>query len=148
MKVVICGSRDLENYQLVEEAVSRSGFSISTVLSGGSRGVDRLGITFACNHHHLVQVYMPEWERLGKRAGIVRNRKMVEAAEAVIAVWNGKSLGTRSLIELAFRHTLPCFVLLVNFNQTSSLEIKIAIFAHFPRSLWMSAYAATNSTCC
>ena len=148
MKVVICGSRDLENYQLVEEAVSRSGFSISTVLSGGSRGVDRLGITFACNHHHLVQVYMPEWERLGKRASAVRNREMVEAAEAVIAVWDGKSCGTCNMIELASNHSLPCFVLLVNFNQTSNLEIKRAIFAHFPHSLWMSVYAATNSTCC
>jgi hypothetical protein len=145
MKVVICGSRDLQNYQLVEETVTRSGFEISTVLSGGSRGVDRLGIAFARNHHHSVQVFMPEWERLGKRAGMVRNREMARAAEAVIAIWDGQSRGTRNMIELASRHNLPCFVLLVNCNQTFNPKIKGVTFAHFSPSPWRSAYATTNS---
>jgi hypothetical protein len=145
MKVVICGSRDLQNYQLVEEAVTRSGFEISTVLSGSSRGVDRLGIAFARNHHHPVQVFMPEWERFGKRAGMVRNREMAQTAEAVIAIWDGQSRGTRNIIELASNRHLPCFVLLVNCNQTFNPKIKGVAFAHFSCSPWRSAYAATNS---
>jgi hypothetical protein len=145
MKVVICGSRNLQNYQLVEEAVTRSGFEISIVLSGGSRGVDRIGIAFARNHHHPVQVFMPEWERLGKRAGMVRNREMAQAAEAVIAIWDGKSRGTRNMIGLASIHHLPCFVLLVNCDSSFDPKIKGVTFAHFSRLPRRSAYAATNS---
>jgi len=148
VKVVICGSRNLENYRLVEEAVSRSGYSISTVISGGARGVDRLGMAFARAHHLPVQVFMPDWERLGKRAGFVRNRQMAEIAEAVVAVWDGQSRGTRHMIELASLRNLPCFVLLVNCNQTFNPKIKGVTFARFSRSPWRSAYAATNSTCC
>jgi hypothetical protein len=114
MKTIIAGSRDIQNYRLVEEAVRRSGYIITTVISGGARGVDRLGLAYARQRRIPFQVFMPEWERLGKGAGMVRNREMANVADALIAVWDGKSKGTRNMIELASARRLPCFVLLVN----------------------------------
>ncbi len=130
MKVVIAGSRDIENYHLVEEAVKRSNFDVTTILSGGARGVDRLGIAFAHDHRLQVQIFTPEWERLGSRAGMVRNQQMADAAEAVIAIWDGKSTGTRNMIELASKRGLPCFVRLVNCGSSFDPKIKGVVFAH------------------
>lgn len=43
MKVIIAGSRTLHSYDLVVRAVKDSGLQITEVVSGGARGVDRLG---------------------------------------------------------------------------------------------------------
>ena len=129
MKVVIAGSRDFENYHLVEEAVIRSHFDVSVVLSGGARGIDRLGIAFARNHNFQAQIFVPEWKRFGKSAGMIRNRQMATAADAVIAIWDGKSKGTRNMIELASKLRLPCFVLLINCDKSFDPQINGVTFA-------------------
>jgi len=40
----------------------------------------------------------PDWEEHGKRAGPIRNSKMVREADAVLALWNGTSTGTADTI--------------------------------------------------
>ena len=41
---------------------------------------------------------MPRWNRYGRKAGILRNRKMAKYADALIAVWDGLSRGTANMI--------------------------------------------------
>lgn len=122
MKVIISGSRDIENYHLVEVATKRSNFDITTVLSGGARGVDRLGLAYALNHRIPSQIFLPKWNQLGKRAGMVRNQEMAMVADAVIAVWDGKSTGTWNMIQIASAFHLPCFVLTINTSKPFDLK--------------------------
>jgi hypothetical protein len=39
-----------------------------------------------------------EWERLGKAAGFLRNEQMARYAEALGAVWDQKSTGSRHMV--------------------------------------------------
>ena len=40
-------------------------------------------------------------EKYGRAAGPLRNEKMVECADLVVAFWDGRSRGTKSLIKYA-----------------------------------------------
>ncbi|MCI0617999.1 DUF2493 domain-containing protein [bacterium] len=113
MKVIIAGSRSITRIELVEKAIRDSGFSISEVISGGARGVDKLAIEWAVQHKIRVKSFIPNWEKFGRSAGFRRNIEMAEYAEALIAVWDTISKGTKHMIETAQHHSLPCYVLQV-----------------------------------
>ena len=54
---------------------------------------------------------LAEWKKWGRRAGYRRNVQMAQHADALIAIWDGKSPGTRHMIETANAHGLAVFVL-------------------------------------
>jgi len=46
---------------------------------------------------------IPEWEKYGRGAGMIRNRDMIKGADYVVAFWDGKFPGTKNSINLAER---------------------------------------------
>lgn len=101
MKVIIAGGRNITNYQEVLAAVNRCDFSkeITEVVSGGARGVDSLGEEYAKRTHKDLVVFPADWNQHGKRAGPIRNKQMGDYADALIAVWDGESRGTKHMID-------------------------------------------------
>jgi hypothetical protein len=100
MIVSITGSREITKYALVAEAVKKSGFVITKIISGGARGVDTLAEVYANVNEIEFQEYPANWKLYKKRAGHLRNIEMADIAEAAIIIWNGKSTGTADYIEL------------------------------------------------
>lgn len=117
MKTIIAGSRDIESYREIEDAVKASGFEVTTVISGTARGVDRIGINWAFKHNIPVIEVPAKWDIYGKRAGYLRNEEMAKIGDALIAVWDGKSKGTKSMIDLARSYGLKTHVHIVNHQQ-------------------------------
>lgn len=119
MKVIIAGSRDVTQYETVRQAVIQSGFwkafkrSIE-VISGTARGPDKLGEEFAQKNGLIVHRFPADWDTHGKAAGHIRNRQMGDFAKAhegrLLAIWDGKSPGTRGMIEYAQQIGLQSFV--------------------------------------
>ncbi len=99
MKVVIAGSRTISNLSLLEEVVERCGYEITTVISGTARGVDLLGEQWASKYKKSVIRMPANWDKHGKAAGPIRNAEMAEIADAAIIIWDGKSTGTKNMIE-------------------------------------------------
>ena len=110
MKVVIAGSRQVTDQIFVISAIERSGFQIKEVVSGGARGVDKLADKWASDNAIPVKVFESDWERYGKAAGPIRNKMMAEYADALIAIWDGKSRGTKNIISTAEKLGLSVFV--------------------------------------
>lgn len=111
MKVIIAGSRDIpEAYKHVVKAVLLSRFDITEVVSGTARGIDRAGERFAREERIRLKQFPAQWEVYGKSAGMIRNRKMAEYADALIAVWDGDSFGTPNMIRTAEKLGLKVFV--------------------------------------
>jgi hypothetical protein len=115
-RVIIAGSRSITNYQIVCRAIKESGWEedITEVVSGKAKGVDKLGEDWAKAHNIPVKPFPAEWSKLdepdaiireneyGKydaKAGIRRNEKMAEYADALIAVIKDESSGTTHMIE-------------------------------------------------
>jgi hypothetical protein len=109
MKTVIAGSRTITQYGLVEAAIQESGFEITEVVSGGSRGVDRSGELWAQIHGVPVRRFPADWVKLGRRAGAVRNYDMAKYADALIVVWDGTSRGSKIMKQFAEDEHLKIF---------------------------------------
>lgn len=110
MKVIIAGSRDINDYRLVEEAILESPFYVEEVVCGMARGVDLIGESWAIKTSTPVRKFYAKWNELGKMAGHVRNKEMADYADALIAVWDGKSSGTKNMILTMERLNKPVFV--------------------------------------
>ncbi len=113
MKVIIAGGREVTNPQALTRAIADSGFEITEVVSGGARGADYLGQLWAEENGIPLRHFLPDWLTHGKSGGPIRNRKMAEYAEALIALWDGSSRGTKNMIEEAKKRGLKVHVHLV-----------------------------------
>lgn len=113
MRTMIAGSRSIVDYAVVEDAISKSGFLITEVVSGGARGVDTLGEEWSRRYLVPLKVFPADWEKYGKRAGPIRNVEMGNYAEALIAVWDGYSSGTKHMITIAKYNKLTTFIHLI-----------------------------------
>tara|TARA_R110000850_G_scaffold172924_3_gene298609 strand:- start:1004 stop:1354 length:351 start_codon:yes stop_codon:yes gene_type:complete len=104
MRTIIAGGRDFKNYELLDAEVS-SFFSVmtseATIISGGARGADDLGEDYAVENELRVVTFPADWGKYGKSAGYRRNAEMADYSEALIAFWDGKSKGTKHMIDLA-----------------------------------------------
>lgn len=110
MKTIVAGSRDITEFYIVKQAIEDSGFEITELVSGGARGVDRLGEKYARDHNIPIKQFIPDWDGLGKKAGHVRNAEMADYADALVAIWDGVSKGTAGMIADATRKGLKVYV--------------------------------------
>ncbi|HEY8889823.1 MAG TPA: SLOG family protein [Clostridium sp.] len=128
MRIIIAGSRDFSDFNLLQSEALRiikelklDGFkttkNVVEIVSGGARGADLLGEKFANTYGLKIKRFIPDWDGLGKRAGYVRNAEMATYAKqdsqlgVLIACWDGKSRGTKSMIDLAEKHGLRVFII-------------------------------------
>ncbi len=87
MKVLICGSRNINNPALFSRAVEQSSMNPTHIISGGARGVDTLARRYARSAGIEFTEYLADWDKYGKRAGFLRNITMIGVSDAVIAIW-------------------------------------------------------------
>lgn len=57
-----------------------------------------------------MKVFPADWNKYGKKAGPIRNKKMANYAEALLAIWDGKSCGTKNMIQQAKENNLRIYV--------------------------------------
>jgi hypothetical protein len=131
MKIIVAGGRDFNNYDMLQSEVLwfliEEGFSVDSLddiefVLGGARGADNLGLKFANEYGFKYKMFIPDWQGLGKKAGIVRNHEMGDYADALIAFWNGESTGTRDMINYATKQGLRVVVVkyeVVELDETS-----------------------------
>ncbi len=110
MKTIIAGSRELDSYLILSGVIRKIDWEITEVISGTARGADRLGERWAKNHNIPLKKYVANWRRYGNKAGILRNIEMAEYADALIALWDGESKGTKHMIEIARKKNLKVYV--------------------------------------
>lgn len=114
MRVIVAGSRHFGDYEFVRHHLDSMPWSPTKVLSGDCRGVDQLGARWAAENDYPVERHPAQFQLLGPKAGPIRNRKMAQRADALIAFWDGrkKGSGTWNMIQQAGEHGL--FVLIVD----------------------------------
>jgi hypothetical protein len=102
IKLVIFGSRTIEDLEKVEKAVAAWGLlsRVEEIACGGARGVDTLAERYALQCGIPCKVFPADWEKHGRRAGSLRNEAMAKYADFGVAVWDGQSRGTAHMIGL------------------------------------------------
>ncbi len=110
--IVVCGSRGFNDYKMLEIKLNLYLSNIEErekiiIVSGGANGADLLGETYAIANKYPVLKYPADWIKHKKTAGCIRNAEMIKIATHVIAFWDGKSTGTKHMIELATNKKIP-----------------------------------------
>lgn len=105
MKTIIAGTRSINDQRMVWDAIRLSGFDITEVVTGKARGVDTLGELWAAWWGIPVKPFPAIWRdkdgAYDPAAGCKRNSAMARYADALIAVWDGRSSGTKHMIDQA-----------------------------------------------
>lgn len=97
MKLAIIGSRNIQNFDLSFVVPT----STTEIISGGAKGVDTIARRFAETRGLKITEFLPEYSKYGKSAPIIRNKMIVNNADAILAIWDGSSRGTAFTIDLA-----------------------------------------------
>lgn len=95
MKVAIIGSRGLSVTYLGRYLPENT----TEIVSGGAKGVDTSAREYALSHGIKLTEFLPEYTRFGRSAPLKRNITIIEYSDIVIAFWDGKSRGTKFVID-------------------------------------------------
>lgn len=113
-KVIIAGCRDFADYELLKE---KCDFYLQNqkpenvvIVSGHASGADALGERYAQERGLQLETYPADWKAHGRAAGPIRNAQMASVARTLIAFWDGKSRGTKNIIDTATKRGLKVAV--------------------------------------
>ena len=113
-KYIVAGGRDFRDsnrLNMVLEMFVRH-FGLTTIISGGAKGADALAESFAKAFDYCVELeVMPaDWRMYRTSAGPIRNQQMALVSDGLIAFWDGRSRGTKDMIEKATRANLEVHI--------------------------------------
>ena len=97
MKLLIVGSRSITNFDLSPYITE----NVDTVISGGAGGVDSLAEQYADLHRLSKYILRPRYDLYGRAAPLKRNEQMVDIADALLVIWDGRSKGTQHTLKYA-----------------------------------------------
>ena len=95
MKIAIIGSRNVK----IEDLGKYLPENTTEIVSGGAKGVDTDAREYAEKNNIPLKEFLPDYRRYGKGAPLKRNIEIIEYADKVIAFWDGKSKGTKFVID-------------------------------------------------
>ena len=98
MKLLITGSRNFDNYELLKQAIEevqkRQGEKITIVLHGGAKGADTLAQNWANENKISTQIIKPDYKKYnGKLAPLQRNKELVKLADCTLAFYTKNRTG-------------------------------------------------------
>ena len=101
--VIVCGSRSFVAYSMLCQTLDEvfAAKKPTAIICGEAKGVDTLGKQYAVAHHIQVLSFPANWEKHGRGAGFIRNAEMLKHADTVVAFWDGKSKGTKHMIDIS-----------------------------------------------
>lgn len=102
-KVIIAGGRDFvaESSHLERIDYLLSNKTEVEMVTGTAKGADQIPYYYNVWEGTPIKEFPADWDKHGKAAGYIRNKEMAEYADALIAFWDGKSKGTKHMIDLA-----------------------------------------------
>lgn len=111
--LLVAGAREFNCYlsfKSVMTAVEREIGIPTKIISGGATGVDTMAKTYALEKSIAFEEYPADWKQYGKKAGPLRNSKMIKLADVVVALPSPNSIGTYDTIRKAERAKKQLFV--------------------------------------
>lgn len=103
MKVLVCGGRDYNDYDRLEDELNlvwrvHGDF---TVISGMARGADTLAVRYAEAYDCPLEKFPADWDKYGRSAGYIRNQQMLDEGKPDLVVAFPGGRGTENMIQIA-----------------------------------------------
>ena len=110
MKVAVIGSRGL----LIEDLEKYLPEETTEIISGGARGVDACAREYALRNGLKLTEYLPEYSRYGRGAPLKRDITIIINADLVLAFWDGRSRGTKYVIDSCKKRNIPIKIYVID----------------------------------
>lgn len=112
MNVLVCGGREYNDAQtfgrvMYEQVLAK--YQSPHIIAGGARGADTLARDWAKSWRLEYTEYPADWERYGKRAGMIRNKQMLGDGQPDLVVAFPGGVGTAMMIRIAREAGVPVF---------------------------------------
>lgn len=116
MKVAIIGSRAFpeQTGRVWMQSFLQTLAPDTVIVSGGAKGPDSWAEALAGLMGLEVEIYHPNYALYGKGATWMRNTTIIDAADIVVAFWDGTSRGTKDGITKAKARGKPVFIVTPN----------------------------------
>lgn len=105
MRVLVCGGRDFSDrralYARMEELYAAHGKRFSTLIDGGADGADTLAWEWAGSRGLSTERYRADWEKHGRAAGPIRNKRMLDEGKPDLVVAFPGGRGTANMVKQA-----------------------------------------------
>lgn len=101
--VIVAGGRDFDDWERLEYVLNRTlvGIKNLVIVSGCARGADKLGEKWALKNAIEIKRFPADWFGEGDSAGHLRNVEMARVSDALVTFWDGRSTGTKDMINVA-----------------------------------------------
>jgi len=113
IKRSVIGSRGITAVNLEKYLPSDT----NEIVSGGAKGVDTVAKDYAIKSNLKLTEFLPEYDKYGRSAPLKRNITIIEYADIVLAFWDGKSRGTKFVIENCKRLNVPVKIFIPKQNE-------------------------------
>lgn len=107
MKLLIAGSRGITDFD-ISQCVPKD---VDLIISGGARGIDTLAEEYADSKRISKLILRPRYEIYGRCAPLKRDEKMVDLCDEIIVIWDGKSNGSKHVIDCARKSGKPAKII-------------------------------------
>lgn len=133
IKLIIAGSRTITNYEkvkpMIDKIIKDNKIKVAEVFSGKAAGMDKLGEQWADELKIPIKSFPADWKNISIKgalikegqygkynalAGIWRNHKMGDEADAAIVIWTGGSCGSADMIDYMNKINKPVYTIMVN----------------------------------
>lgn len=134
LRVIVAGGREFNNFdrlcKFCDSVIRgyKTKNTIITIISGNAIGTDRMGERYAQLRGYNLKIIPADWFKLGRSAGIIRNKQMAEYAISdnangiLIAFWNGASRGTGNMIQIAESYKMDVFIDTCDYKKGEKYE--------------------------
>jgi hypothetical protein len=101
MTVLVCGGRDYTDYARMKKLLDFNRAKIGMIVMGGAPGADTFAGTWAWENQVACLCIPAEWAKFGKKAGFIRNEKMLSIGKPDLVVAFPGGVGTAMMVRLA-----------------------------------------------
>ena len=109
MKIAVVGSRSIKAFDIKFYIPE----NCTEIVSGGAKGIDSYAARFAEERGIKLTEFLPDYQKYGRAAPIVRNKEIVNYADEIMAFWDGKSKGTNFVINYCKKSNKPCKIIYI-----------------------------------
>lgn len=115
MRLIVAGTRTFNDYDLLRSSLDHFLSNITEeiiIVSGKARGADTLGERYAKEKRYEVKEFPADWSK-GKSAGYLRNEEMAKWSTHSVIFWDGKSPGSKMMVDLSVKYGLKVKVVII-----------------------------------